>query len=51
MACLCRGSLNLCRMCPHGQAHLEALQELSRWDNNGPEQKGLVCISGEKDMT
>ena len=33
-----------------GQAHLEALGELSRWDN-GPEQKGLVCIAGEKDTT
>jgi TPR repeat protein len=33
-----------------GQAHLEALRELSRWDN-GPEQKGLVCIAGEKDTT
>ena len=31
-----------------GQAHLEALRELSRWDN-APEQKGLVCIAGEKD--
>ena len=33
-----------------GQAHLEALRELSRWDN-APEQKGLVCIAGEKDTT
>ena len=33
-----------------GQAHLEALDELSCWDN-GPEQKGLVCIAGEKDTT
>jgi hypothetical protein len=31
-----------------GQAHLEALRELSRWDN-ASEQKGLVCIAGEKD--
>ena len=30
-----------------GQAHLEALRELSRWDN-GPEQKGLVCIAGKR---
>ena len=33
-----------------GQAHLEALRELSRWDNTS-EQKGLVCIAGEKDTT
>jgi hypothetical protein len=33
-----------------GQAHLEAQGELSRCDN-GPEQKGLVYIAGEKDTT
>ena len=33
-----------------GQAHLEALRELSRWDNTS-EQKGLVCIAGEKETT
>jgi hypothetical protein len=31
-----------------GQAHLEALRELSRIDN-GPDQQRLGWISGEKD--